>query len=342
MEKGKFLSIIIPSYREPELQIYPLLASICCQTCVDFSTVEIIIMKDGGGNLYSEAFCKLFPVEIVEYALPERVGPGLVREAGIGVSAGEYLMFCDADDSLQNVTALQAIISTLETEQPDILRTEWFEEVVGSDGMVKYLHKSNENTWMHGKAFKRQFLVDNNIHFHPELRVHEDTYFLAVAAACTNKYYTLPVPTYLWKHNPESITRGNDHEYEFKSFPEFFKASGLAHDRIVKTRPDLMEYKVVQIACYCYFTIHSEKWLDPAVAIWREMVELNFKRYHEPTWSYFMDAPKDRVLKVYNEEREKYFKTGMEIESMGAWLFKIGLPAPQWMELRECVVISCA
>jgi len=335
MDKGKFLSIVIPSYREPELQIYPLLASICCQTGVDFYTVEILILMYGGGHLYSQDFCKLFPVEIIEYALPENVGPGLVREAGIGVAAGEYVMFCDSDDSLYTVTSLQAIIATLEAERPDILRTEWYEEAIGQDGALKYIHKAGENTWMHGKAFKRQFLIDSDIHFHPDLRVHEDTYFLAVAAACTEKYYTLPVPTYLWRHNPDSITRNNDHEYQFSSFPEFFRASGLAHDRIVRTRPDLMEYKVTQVAFYCYFSVHDEKWLDPAVRKWRDMVEAYFVKYHKPTWDYFIDAPRDRAIKVYNEERLKHFSSGMEIETMGAWLARIGLPSPKWMHKRN-------
>ena len=46
----KFLSIIIPRYKETEKEIFPLLSSINGQVGMDFSDIEVIIATDGKEN----------------------------------------------------------------------------------------------------------------------------------------------------------------------------------------------------------------------------------------------------------------------------------------------------
>lgn len=331
---SKFLSIIVPSYKETEAQIYPLLACLSAQTGVDFSEIEVLIVKDGGGNVYAKNFLKGFiPLDIKEYTLKENRGPGMAREAGIYKATGEYLMFCDADDSLQNVGALQALIISAKSQKPDMLKSAWLEETIDrSTGQFLYVNHTGENTWMHGKLIRRQFLLDNKIHFHPDLRVHEDTYFLSVAAAHTDKYISINSLTYLWKFNPNSITRNNSWDYEFSSFPEFFRAAGLAHKAVENVVPQQMEYKTVQVACYCYFCMHEKKWLEEKVAKWHDAVEKSFVESVDSMWHYFMSAKPEFIAKVYNEERAKHGAGLVEKETLGAWLERIGLEVPEHLK----------
>jgi len=113
--------------------------------------------------------------------------------------------------------------------------------------MIYITHKV-ENTWMHGKMFKRSFLLENNIKFHPDLRVHEDTYFLSIAAECANKIGFLNIISYVWRWGKDSITRKNEGEYRFNNAIDFIKACAYAHD-FIKTLPiekqKNLEYKIV-------------------------------------------------------------------------------------------------
>lgn len=299
-----------------------LLASIASQVGVDFSQIEIIMVRDGGGNI--PGGIKIFPLNIKLFQLHKNVGPGMVRQVGIDKAIGDYIMFCDADDVLHNVGALQALLQVADRDSPDIIRSIWIEEILNRvTGEMAYINHEGENTWMHGKLFKREFLQTCNIRFHPELRVHEDTYFLAVAASCTQSYAQVPVVTYMWRFNPDSITRRNEWEYEHASLPEFFRAAGMAHDAIAKINPGQMEYKTIQLACYAYFILHNPKWND-----WQEQLaetELAFADSVRNTWSYFKQAPQERINQIYNEERGKHFSGQIETETLHEWLGRLGL-----------------
>ncbi len=321
----KFLSIVIPKYKETEKEIFPLLASISTQVGVNFSDIEVIIANDGGGIALDKNFLYMFGMDIAQIELEKNGGPGVARQAGLNAAQGEYIMFCDADDSLHNVGVLGALLQEAKQNAPDMLSTSWLEELVDETGKYCYITHENDATWMHGKLFRRNFLMQNDIRFHDKLRVHEDSYFLCIAASLAKRNRYLPITSYVWKHRPDSITRRDGGIYTFASIPEFIRACSLAHAEVENRVPEQMEYKILQFTLYNYFSFHRPEWQNPEHSEHRKKAEESFAKNIAPMWHYWLKAESQTIANIYNEERKKNFNGCMETETIGAWLKRLGL-----------------
>lgn len=327
----KFLSIVIPSYKETEQQVFPLLASIAGQVGIDFDDVEVILVRDGGGRgPFDSDFLSIFPLDIRQLQLDSNQGPGMARQAGIDAAKGTYIMCCDADDRLHNVGVLGAMIQEAEKTVPDLLYTGWIEEVRNDNtGEFVYLPHERDNTWMHGKFLRRIFLRENNIRHHPELRVHEDSYLLCIAEALAANARYLPITSYVWKWGADSITRRNGGSYSFDSIPTFVRACCLAHKELAERVPQQMEWKVVQLAAYLYFSLHRPEWQTPDHADYLKAAEEAVSREMAPLWRYWINADPAVIGKAYTEERQKHFNGLVETETLAEWLDRLGLAQNQ-------------
>lgn len=320
----KFLSIVIPKFSETEKDIFPLLSSIRNQVGIDFSDLEIIIVNDGGGTGELDShFLEFFDMCIKQITLTENKGPGITRQAGLDLACGEYIMFCDADDILHSVGVLGAFIQEAEKNADDIITSSWLEELMDDTGQYRYIQHENENTWMHGKLFRRQFLVNNDIRFHDKLRVHEDSYFLCIAAELTERRANLPITSYVWKYRADSITRSQNSIYTYDSFPTFIQAIILANQKLEKITPEKMMYRIVQLILYIYFTVHSSSWKKKENYI--KKVEKATVEYLTPFMQYWKNADEQFIANVYNEERNRNFSGYLEAETVWDWIKRIGL-----------------
>ena len=61
----------------------------------------------------------------------------------------------------------------------------------------------------HGKIYRLKYLRENNIRFPNELRLNEDAYFNLVAVNCAKRPGKIDECTYIWRDNPNSLTRNN-------------------------------------------------------------------------------------------------------------------------------------
>lgn len=322
----KFLSIVIPRYKETEREIFPLLSSINTQVGVDFSDIEVIIATDGKENgTLDNDFLKLFDFDIRQTTLGKNSGPGVARQTGLNIAKGEYVMFCDADDTLHNVGVLGALMREAEITATDMLVSSWIEEIVNENEEHVYITHEQENTWMHGKLLRRQFLLQNNIQFHNDLRVHEDSYFLCIAASLAEKNRFIPITSYVWKYHPNSITRRNGSIYSYESIPEFIKACSLAHSAVEQLVPEQMEYKILQFTLYNYFCFHQPGWQAKENKKYLENAEKAFCEYMKPFWHYWKNADKQAIANVYNQERQRSFNGCIETETVYEWIKRLGL-----------------
>ncbi len=323
------LTFVIPSYKETEEQMFPLLSSISNQLGIDNNKIEIIIVRDGTTEVNLDIF-KILYLNIKQILMKENKGPGVARQVGLDAAQGKYVMFCDADDMIHNSGIIGAMIQEMEQQQWDILKTPWLEECLDSNtNQLIYINHEIENTWMHGKMFKKSFLDKNNIRFHPDLRVHEDTYFLSIATDYTDKIGYLNITSYVWRWGRDSITRHDEGIYTYEATPEFIRACCLAHEITEKVDISKMEYKTIQLIIYQYFSLHSLNWIQENKKEYRELAEQALIQYMKPYWKYWEKASPETIAKIYNEERNKNFNTQIEFETLGDWLIRLGFINPQ-------------
>jgi hypothetical protein len=232
-------------------------------------------------------------------------------------------MFCDADDCLHNVGVLGVILEEIGRHDPDIVSTSWLEESI-VDGAYKYSTHEREATWMHGKALRRKFLSDNNVRFHPDLRVHEDSYFLGIAFALTTNNVFIPVTSYVWRYSDESITRRNNAAYTFDSIPTYVKANALALENLEERGGIDLRYKTAQFMTYMYFSLHRPEWAVPETEAYLTAVSSAVENFYARFGRYYRDCSNDILAEIYAEERRKHFVGCMETELFDDWLLRIG------------------
>lgn len=321
--KSKTLTVVIPYYKEKEDDIFPLLSSLNNQVGADFNEFDVILVNDGVNNKLDKKFLDLFKnLEIKTVLMKENRGPGVARQVGLDNATGEYVMFCDADDILQNVAVISLFLQEIHTNHPDIITSQWVEENKVGDKLI-YITHEDEATWMHGKAFRRLFLQTKGIKFHNELKVHEDSYFLAIAFACTDNVRKIQFTTYVWKFVEDSITRRNNAIYTFDSFVTFLNAISMSMEEIAKVNPEVVVQKIVQLLMYTYFTVHSALWAPDDKAEYREQVTKTFFEILEKFKEYFNACSDEMLVQLYNAERAKpQFAGYMEEETIRQWFDK--------------------
>lgn len=215
------LSVIIPVYKAKET-ITDTLDSLVAQTRRIF---QVIFVQDCDGEDYTEIISEYRRrgLHIKHIQQPTNMGPGMARQTGIdAATSSDYIVFVDSDDIL-NPRALDVMYKEARASGFDVLSTDIVVENMGANRKTGTIGKTfvfdkNHNTvvWCHNKIYRRQYLIDNDIRFIPELRVNEDSYFNLLAINCTDKVGYVHEPTYVWRNNENSLTRKDKENKFFK------------------------------------------------------------------------------------------------------------------------------
>lgn len=327
----KFLSVIVPRFKESEELMLPLLSSINNQVGINFDEIEVIVVNDGiegGGKTVplDHKFLDMFQFQTVQLSADENVGPGMCRQIGIDNARGTYLTFIDADDRFHNVASLGLMINECRNTSCDMLDTPWLEELfVAETQQFVYTQHEVNNTWMHGKCIRRQFLIDNNIKHHPRYRVHEDSYILALIASVLQhsggeRRFAPSTVTYVWKWSDSSIVRRDNGIYTWSSMVTYINAINDAHRNIEKRKFPMAE-RVANFVIYIYMTINAPNWIDTEEHIgYKQSSENAMAEYIQEFGHYLEECPQDRFVQLYSEQRPKMF---MENEPIMAWINRL-------------------
>ena len=214
-------SIIIPVYNS-EKTIKKCIESIGLQNRCD---VEAIIINDGSTDR-TESICKTLQTEHnnLIYLCKENGGVSSARNLGLSVASGEFVMFVDSDDYVDD-KCFDIIDKYIESNSDfyqfgfsivsndDIKETrEYSARVVNtfsekeafiSEGVVK---RSFNSPW--AKLYKRKIIDENNLRFCEELSVGEDLAFVFSFLLSANKFERLTEKIYFADiSNEESLSR---------------------------------------------------------------------------------------------------------------------------------------
>ncbi len=213
-------SVIIPVYNS-EKTIKRCIESITLQKRPD---VEIIIINDGSTD-GTESICKALQTEHnnLIYLYKENGGVSSARNLGLSVANGEFVMFVDSDDYVDNkcfytidkytqsnadfyqfgfsIVANELVKETCEFSECNMNTSE--KEAFISEGIIT---RSINSPW--AKIYKRKIIDKNKLRFCEELSVGEDLTFVFSFLLSAEKFERLADKIYFADiGNGESLSR---------------------------------------------------------------------------------------------------------------------------------------
>lgn len=212
------LDLIITHYKSPFSLGKPFFDMVGLQRNIDFNDVGVILVNDGEESALPDDLFKDYPYKVTNLTIPHG-GVSKARNAGIQASKADWIVICDFDDQICNTLGLQLVFSAINEDNKDMYWTRFLEEVP-FEGATKLQPHSRDVVFIHGKVFRRQWLIDNNIRFHNGLTLHEDVFFnqLAQAVAGEDRIGSIETGWYLWCNNPASVGRSYGDTFLFKTY----------------------------------------------------------------------------------------------------------------------------
>ena len=210
------LSIIIPAYNA-EVYLPQCLDSILAQK---HQSCEVIVVDDGSTD-GTAALLERYPdVKVVHQ---ENRGMSTARNRGLDEARGEYILFVDSDDLLTD-GALETLVAKLSGEDIIAFNAKKLHDATGeqtyhptirepetTDGWTYFCRHRLEATDIHfvciwQRAYRRQFLIDNNLRFADGILRAEDDLFTTQAMLTAKTLRTITPCLYIYRIRANSIT----------------------------------------------------------------------------------------------------------------------------------------
>jgi len=216
------ISIIIPVYNA-EKYLNKCLDSIL----IENANIEVVCVIDGSTD-NSENICKTYQNHDsrVKVYVQENQGVSAARNNGLKHAVGQWILFVDADDYLEN-DYFNAISRITEGTDIAFFASNWEEKLDQSklpnvcefeqkdkEYLIRQMIKSSTFTPNSGcplrspcfKAYRRELLLKNNILFPIGVTIGEDFIFNINAYTSANKITYYPIPIYNVVKNEGSAT----------------------------------------------------------------------------------------------------------------------------------------
>ncbi|MBP3766234.1 MAG: glycosyltransferase family 2 protein [Bacilli bacterium] len=200
----KKVSIIIPVYNS-EKYISKCLDSVLNQT---YKNIEILVINDGSKDnsidILREYEKKDDRIVVID---KENEGVAKTRNQGIKKATGDYIMFIDNDDFIDE----DYVETYLKNTDYDIVIGSYKRTDVNDKILFKY-NLDEKSIWSKyvvlapwAKLYKKDFLIKNNIEF-LNYGIGEDVYFNLLCYSKTNNIKVINDFKYNWFYNNESVS----------------------------------------------------------------------------------------------------------------------------------------
>ena len=274
------LEILVPQYTETYDVIKPLLDSLEIQRGIDLKDIGVIMVNDGSDVIIDNIILDSYSYPI-QYIKNEHLGVSATRNECLKHSTADYVMFCDADDCFYGVDSIYTIFECInnQNDRPDVINGTFLEELK-IDNEVKYLLRNEDNIFVHGKIYRRSYLIDNEIRFNPNLTVHEDSYFTKLARVYSEKIVTIAKPIYVWCWRSDSVCR-KDPLYILKTYGDLIDSSTALVEKLCELKKATEAITLTTATIYdAYFQFNKEEWNKPENSKYRLLAEKKIASYY--------------------------------------------------------------
>lgn len=284
------ISIIIPVYNaEPYLR--ECLDSIINQT---FKNFEVLCINDGSRDnsldILSEYADKDNRIKLFSQ---ENSGPAQARNVGLAKAKGEYIMFCDADDSYEPAMC-EEMYKTITEQDVDIAmcNTNGYDPHYGSyyfrNPIGKYnvetKQKCETNVFLWNKIFKNKLINQYNIKF-PAGYKSDDNYFVYAYMSIVKTIYYLDkklINHYERENSIMDLYRKNivykdisDKVHIVNYLYEFLLTNNILQDNL-----DFFKQRLYMELISVWYYV-PDIWKEQFFEEWNLLInKLNFPRYH--------------------------------------------------------------
>lgn len=310
------LQILIPQYKETDEIIKPMLDSLELQQNVRKDDFGVIIVNDGTDVILSDKLLTNYSYKI-EYYKHEHRGVSATRNACLDYATADYVMFADADDMFYNMCGLWIIFREIENGGFDSLVSVFVEET--RDPKTKepvYINREMDQTFVHGKVHRRQYLIDKGIRWNPDLTIHEDSYFNIQCANLSDNVKYCASPFYLWKWRDDSVCR-HDPKYILKTYRNMIDSNDALIGEFQKRGvDDKAKFFVVFMMFDAYYTMNKPEWINQENKEYRDSTEARFSRWikkYKDIWNQV--TPEERAM-ISQQVRGRLVMEGMQMETM--------------------------
>ena len=312
------LQILVPQYLESEEVFKPLLDSIAIQQNIDMNEIGMIICNDGTNIKLSQDFLNQYPFKIEYYFCPRR-GVSATRNSCLQYATADYVMFCDDDDMFYSVCALWYIFEAMK-ENFDIFDCTFIEEVHDTEtnsGLIIYSPHIRDRDGLHGKAYRRQYLIDNDIKFNETINLHEDSYFNTLAYLFTTNIYHYDEPLYLWKWRDDSTCRLHPKFY-MTTYDTLIWGHEALYNELRKRGMGVHATACLLFIIYdTYYLFHNTEWAMPQNKQYLDHAATAFKEWFQQYREFWQQADKDSLKTIYTAA---YPDREIDINDLNQWL----------------------
>lgn len=306
------LSIIVPAYNV-ELYLKRCIDSVFNQGLEDF---EVIIINDGSKDntmiLAKELEKKYFPyIKVLDQ---DNKGLSAVRNRGIEVACGEYIIFLDSDDFYNN-NALSCLLNNCITHGLDVLEFGFERNTNGIALDLKvcepievftremFLENYFFTPYAVNKLIRKDVLLTYDIKF-VEGKYMEDDYFSTELYMNCRLIGLSNMIIYNYYDNPKSITKTRNYDHELKVIKDLVFSCNT-HDKLYCVYSDLISSKLAlsnlkerKESIVFFMTIRMLRLKLSHEQITEIYKQVEFERYNVFVTNYTKDIKKRIIYKI--------------------------------------------
>jgi len=320
------LDIIVTHYKEPWEIGKPLFDILALQRGVNFKDFRVILVNDGKEHHLPDELFTDYPYKVEQIDIPHG-GVSAARNAGMDYSNAEWINFCDFDDTYASVYSIRDVLSVLPSNDFDLLWVQLIKEdfhIEHDD--LRFAPERTNFVFIHGKYYRRSWLVWHGIRFDEDMPFQEDSLFNAYIVALLDykrvgRIRTI-FPNYVWCRRTESVTTSDGHRdpAAYYHFLRNWKLCDFYHQHMTEDR---LSDLVVRSCFDAYYMTHGVHVTDEML----ERIRKEFREYIEIFGKYYRKPDDDTLRQIADiswgelEEADEVPKVGYE--TVTKWVNKI-------------------
>lgn len=318
------LDIIVPHYKEPWSLCKYLFDTLAVQRGIDFNNVRVLLVNDGDDILLGSVERAMFTLcqypFTVDYIVKDHGGVSSARNAGLRESDADYVMFCDCDDGFLNNYAIYTIFASAH-DSPNFIISNFLEETYDKENNWAVVLHDQDLTFMHGKVYRREFLIENDLFFDERMRLHEDGYFNLLThcvASHIGNVRKISTAIYIWKWNGQSTVRVNSKDFVIRTYDQLMLTRiGLCEQLKKRGYDEDFQTAVCMTVMNSYYDFQKATWNASRNEKNKKNAEKEFRKFWMKFKDTFNELTYEKIADVAKVAREHACKHGLLLEKEG-------------------------